>query len=1169
MSLSYEQTFLLDCSMINAKVKNDETWTNHINSLSLAPNDTISLYTAYINQIGSDGESIVIDGGDNDTLIKDSQTRLTIIPFLNNTANNNVSLPYNYTLSNLQRNMIVARDDQNKTITGFSQDLGQFMTGDDANSYYTTICYCNIANYEFTDPNDATKKYRFYDRFGTIQDGETTNLKTYLSSGTSSPNGDRHTGMVWNDTLKRYILKEITIDINIEPSSYSPSNLATLITDNLTLTEENIIENVEDEHGNKSGYFFESKTNFLDYALYTSINQLVINQDNQEGNNPVQVYPQMSPIITISTDKFSNGNHTRQILFSPKQDTYFSLGKNLNGNDGNCQAYKWAMGHQDGNDFVPSVVFFKYPFTQLYGGELNNNQVIDFNLDVKNYIADNNNPTPTIANYVSVRGDSDKYIITDLLATDENKLKVKKFFDAQLQEHNINDLYCYDFSSYVGNIGAINNRLLTKKGDEKKHRWINIGINNNFNTNTLEGGDTLGIGMLMLRRSTDGSLVYQSNTNATELMKFCCDYLGEDASNIGGLGTTDETFQNLNSQFRFNNWTQSQNDGRYSMGAEGVNGDADGMDNNKYGTFNSFFDVNCINTRYVPLPQLIKIDENKTYPNNDIDNNYGYFSIYTARDGRDYIMLEVDNTCGGFQTNVIEYSVGGQKTQNLFFNVGFSAYGNEAIMKCVGQGTQYDKSINMDADGNLTIQNYGKSVIQNSLGASEPTIAFSDQTSRFFISNAYEPCRITNGYGREDGTGANQGALSDGGTEVLLLNYSNFQKQRVKTGLRSYPYVKSITGAGNIFDNYFYATYNAFSYILPYKFSAVNHNTPFYYQEGGIFFYKFIENLSLNPPIEETEENFNSNSLFYKLGFRFNQFNITENNIDYLKRNTLTINQNGTINLQHRTSIPITNNSDLINTDNNTSLYVNRSNLGMFNNQGSNNVNQLQIASQSTIFLAQERPIKTTISYYLVCSDILQSNTYYSKEIVNCVDIVEKSINSDDFYYSSNSVVHTITRPYQIQNITHAIKKPDLTFLKNQNYSSVIYRITKNIITGYNPTQMENLQILQDNILKKLKKPKVKIPTKKQALLETLAQKRTNEEKGEPREQDEDDEEDEEDEERVDIGGDDDIPQNDIDDILEQIERQRQQRQQDNEDDFLDINEYYNEDDINRGDEML
>ena len=79
-----------------------------------------------------------------------------------------------------------------------------------------------------------------------------------------------------------------------------------------------------------------------------------------------------------------------------------------------------------------------------------------------------------------------------------------------------------------------------------------------------------------------------------------------------------------------------------------------------------------------------------------------------------------------------------------------------------------------------------------------------------------------------------------------------------------------------------------------------------------IFFYKFIENLSLNPPIEETEKNFNSNSLFYKLGFRFNQFNISDTDVDYLKRNTLTINQNGTINLQHRTSIPITNNSGLI-----------------------------------------------------------------------------------------------------------------------------------------------------------------------------------------------------------------------------------------------------------------
>ncbi len=559
MSLSYQDTFLVDCSAVNSISNNGEMWVNKINTLQLNPNDTITIQNAYINQIGGSSESISIEGGNPNDLVSDNKCRITIIPYLNATGNNMVALPASYSLSNLQRNGIMVRESLNNQLvnpnsvsvdfTGFLRDKGQF-TYDNHNNpnrpYYSTFCYCNIASLTFNG-------VRTLDRLGVIQDGKSTDLKTYLSSAISQMNGDRHTAMVWDNNNYRYIYKEITIDIDIPLGNYSPANLASFLSNNLSLTNDNQLENVLDEDNNKCGYFFNSKCCYLDYCLYECITDL-----NHKQGDTTQSYPHMSPITTLGQHFSQHGN--RQTLFSPTQENYYSLGSNNNKLEGNYNSYGWIFSFTDpDNNVITPTIFFKYPRTLYHSQLVNDNKIIDFNVDAKTNQATINNP-------VINRGDTG-YILTSLRFTDDNILKIKNMFDSQLIEQNIDNLYCYDFVNHPNPT----NRTQSVKGNSNLHRWINVGIRNNVDSSQQGGFTEL--------KDKQNTLIYPNNSNTNINLQFGNDWLGKDSEMVAPSTNIDYFFSNYAIQGGFT-----------SIGNINVNGSPTGMENTNYGQFNSDYD---------------------------------------------------------------------------------------------------------------------------------------------------------------------------------------------------------------------------------------------------------------------------------------------------------------------------------------------------------------------------------------------------------------------------------------------------------------------------------------------------------------------------------------------------------------------------------------------------
>ena len=215
-------------------------------------------------------------------------------------------------------------------------------------------------------------------------------------------------------------------------------------------------------------------------------------------------------------------------------------------------------------------------------------------------------------------------------------------------------------------------------------------------------------------------------------------------------------------------------------------------------------------------------------------------------------------------------------------------------------------------------------------------------------------------------------------------------------------------------------------------------------------------------------------------------------------RNGATINEDGAVGNQLYYSIPITNNSNVFTTDFNNLMYVNRNNFNMFLNQGSNNVNTLEILSQSTNFLAQNLPIRSEDPFFIIESDILSQSglqlNYYSQDsLLPAVDIVEKSINTSDFYSYNGNLIHQIYREnYQINNVSHIIRRSNGKVLNTNQFSSIIYLANVKVIVGYSPQQLELYEeqkeeqekeyLDREKLLNKLKNPK----TQKEKLLENL-----------------------------------------------------------------------------------
>ena len=251
--------------------------------------------------------------------------------------------------------------------------------------------------------------------------------------------------------------------------------------------------------------------------------------------------------------------------------------------------------------------------------------------------------------------------------------------------------------------------------------------------------------------------------------------------------------------------------------------------------------------------------------------------------------------------------------------------------------------------------------------------------------------------------------------------------------------------------------------------------------------------------ILETEDNFNL-SLWRLLGFSWDQSHnqIYQENEKVsglgdrinrnFYRNGITINENGIIGNQKHYSIPITNNTNLFNPQFNNLLF-----------QNAFNFNNLQIVSETTKFLAENLPIRSEDPFFCIVSSILNdggiAENYYSQNsILSVVDVVEKSVNSSDFFTYSGNLIHEISRAYDIGEVEHEIRKANGRLLNTNEFSSVIYLANINMTIGLNPQLLqfyenENKMIEEkkeekDKLIQKLE-TKDKL-TKKQEILKKI-----------------------------------------------------------------------------------
>ena len=526
---------------------------------------------------------------------------------------------------------------------------------------------------------------------------------------------------------------------------------------------------------------------------------------------------------------------------------------------------------------------------------------------------------------------------------------------------------------------------------------------------------------------------------------------------------------------------------------------------------------------------------------NEFDNlmeefGFGYCYKYSSRtddpltNGKDYIMLFVGRNDGGLSRDVLSFHNNGSGTlttsQSLFWNPFFSSGGcNMAVMDLIGQGTNLGRNTKMDStNGNINLSQYPLSIMEIGGGSLLPQISYNQDQNRFAISDLYTPFTSTNTYNftkaEVDGNGniikEQQGFQNPNpGNEVILFN-RNFKKYYgVDTKFNN-----SITAAltDKIFWNLLNSINEIFSYNYLYKPSSsgviIPQSNSMYYSQSGVYIEKWIEKISDTGPeiiITETEDNFNK-SIWFLLGFTYSQ---THNNSFTIKkrglqldtdreiplfrkfRNGATINEDGTLGNNVYYSMPITNNTDLYNTNFNNLLFVNPEDLSMFLNQGSNNVNTLEILSTSTQFIADRLAVRNSIPYFILCSDILSKsglglNFYSQDNLLSAVDIVQQSVNTSDFYEFTGNMIHEINTEYQINNITHQIFKSNGEILNTNEFSSVIYLAEINIIVGLNPSQQqfyeEQKELIEkqkedsDKLLQILENPK----TQKEKIMSNL-----------------------------------------------------------------------------------
>ncbi len=107
----------------------------------------------------------------------------------------------------------------------------------------------------------------------------------------------------------------------------------------------------------------------------------------------------------------------------------------------------------------------------------------------------------------------------------------------------------------------------------------------------------------------------------------------------------------------------------------------------------------------------------------------------------------------------------------------------------------------------------------------------------------------------------------------------------------------------------------------------------------------------------------------------------------------------------------------------------------------------IEIDQKSIAISAENLPIKSTRPYYLIQSDIIPTDSYRGAKGNLPVVAIATKINGYQDAYSQDGtqLSFTATKPYTINSITTRICDPDGSLARVDDYSGVIYKITKQI----------------------------------------------------------------------------------------------------------------------------
>ena len=120
-----------------------------------------------------------------------------------------------------------------------------------------------------------------------------------------------------------------------------------------------------------------------------------------------------------------------------------------------------------------------------------------------------------------------------------------------------------------------------------------------------------------------------------------------------------------------------------------------------------------------------------------------------------------------------------------------------------------------------------------------------------------------------------------------------------------------------------------------------------------------------------------------------------------------------------------------------------------FNHPAQNYFSPVTVVQESVAVVAENLPRRMLRPYYLLKSNLIDSNSLIgskdSGQNFNVAAVVDKQYSGGDFFFfNSNVVQFTITKPITLTSIQNSIHDPDGSFANVNQDSSVIYKIQKN-----------------------------------------------------------------------------------------------------------------------------